>query len=75
MGREDGGGGPVGFEPPAQLVARLKVGREEFCQRLLTSLILQASYPRWNTRSVISAPGLAFLRMLYQFVLPPSGMA
>jgi hypothetical protein len=38
------------FETPAQLLARLRLGREEFCQRLLTSLILHGPYPRWNTK-------------------------
>ena len=29
------------FETPAELLARLKLGREEYCQRLLTTLLLQ----------------------------------
>ena len=51
------------MEDPWALLRRLKTGREEFCQRLLTMLILE-DYPRWNTRSKPSARGLAFLREL-----------
>ena len=54
------------FETPQQLAGRLHLGREELCQRLLTSLILHAPYPRWNTRSPVSAPGLAFLERLWE---------
>src|SRR5262245_17362923 len=54
------------FETPSQLHARLKLGREEFCQRLLTSLILNGPYPRWNTRSTLSPRGRAFLRKLHE---------
>ena len=54
------------FETPAQLFARLKLGREEFLQRLLTSLILRGPYPKWNTRSSASEEGIAFLRDLYR---------
>lgn len=54
------------FETPAQLFARLKLGREEFLQRLLTSLILRGPYPKWNTRSTASEEGTSFLRGLYQ---------
>lgn len=54
------------FETPQQLAGRLSLGREELCQRLLTSLILHAPYPRWNTRSSVSAPGLAFLERLWE---------
>jgi hypothetical protein len=56
----------VPLETPAQLAARLKLGREEFCQRLLTSLILDGPYPRWNTRSIPSGAGTEFLRRLHQ---------
>ena len=52
------------MEEPHALLRRLKLGREEYCQRLLTMLILDADYPRWNTRSVPSPAGLAFLRAL-----------
>lgn len=35
-------------EDPAALAGRLRLGREEFCQRLLTTLILGGTYPKWN---------------------------
>lgn len=54
------------FETPTALLARLKLGREEYCQRLLTSLLLHGPYPRWNTRSRLSSTGVAFLRQLYE---------
>jgi len=57
--------GPVTYETPQQLASRLHLGREELCQRLLTVLILDAPYPRWNTRSSVSESGLAFLRELW----------
>ena len=53
------------FETPAELFARLNLGREEFCQRLLTTLILEAPYPKWNTRSTACPQGVAFLRDLH----------
>ena len=46
------------------LLRRLKLGREEFCQRLLTMLVLEDDYPRWNTRSKPSPRGLRFLHAL-----------
>jgi hypothetical protein len=52
------------IEDPWALLRRLKLGREEFCQRLLTMLILEAAYPRWNTRSIPSKRGVQFLRRL-----------
>lgn len=52
------------MEDPWALLRRLKLGREEFCQRLLTMLILEADYPRWNTKSRPSTRGQAFLRDL-----------
>ena len=54
------------MEDPHRLLRRLKLGREEYCQRLLTMLILDADYPRWNTRSTPSTAGLIFLRALDQ---------
>ncbi|QBR92269.1 hypothetical protein [Nocardioides euryhalodurans] len=52
------------MEEPHKLLRRLKLGREEYCQRLLTMLVLDADYPRWNTRSTPSPAGLRFLRAL-----------
>lgn len=54
------------FETPATMMSRLKLGREEYCQRLLTTLLLHAPYPRWNTRSPLSPVGLEFLRRLHE---------
>jgi hypothetical protein len=51
----------------------LSLGREEFCQRLLTTLILHAPYPRWNTRSIPSARGISFLRCVYEQTFGPPG--
>jgi hypothetical protein len=55
------------FEPPVHLLGRLKIGREEFCQRMLTTLILHAPYPPWNSRSHPAPAGLAFLADLYRW--------
>jgi hypothetical protein len=51
-------------EDPHALLRRLKLGREEYCQRLVTMLVLDADYPPWNTRSTPAPQGLAFLRAL-----------
>jgi hypothetical protein len=52
------------IEDPLQLLGRLRLGREEYCQRLLTMLILAGPYPRWNSRSRPSERGTQFLRAL-----------
>lgn len=52
------------YEDPADMLRRLKLWREEFCQRLLTTLILGGIYPRWNTRSTPTREGASFLRLL-----------
>ena len=54
------------YETPTELLGRLRLGREEFCQRLLTSLITEGPYPRWNTRSTASERGARFLRAVYE---------
>ncbi len=54
----------MSIEHPEILLKRLKLGREEYCQRLLTMLLLNDSYPRWGTRSPLSAEGRAFLAAL-----------
>jgi len=46
------------------MLRRLKLGREEFCQRMVTTLILGGVYPKWNTRSRPTADGARFLRLL-----------
>ena len=53
------------WEDPDALL-KMKLGREEYLQRMLTSLVLGRSYPRWNTRNVPSASGDNFLRELYK---------
>lgn len=53
------------YETPRQLADRLKLGREEFAQRLLTTLILEAPYPRWNSRCAPSERGIQFLSGLW----------
>jgi hypothetical protein len=55
----------MALETPVELANRLRLGREEFVQRLLTTLILEAPYPRWNSRSSVSEDGLTFLRSLW----------
>jgi hypothetical protein len=56
----------MALESPTELANRLRLGREEFLQRLLTSLILDAPYPPWNSRSAVSADGLRFLRSVWE---------
>lgn len=46
------------------LMSRLKLGREEYCQRQLTMLVLGGGYPRWNTRSQPGELGYRFLSLL-----------
>lgn len=54
------------YETPKELLTRLKVSREEAMQRLLTSLILEAPYPRWNTPQVPSTKGLEWLCLVHE---------
>jgi hypothetical protein len=54
------------LESPTELANRLRLGREEFLQRLLTKLILDAPYPRWNTRSRASDEGIRFLSSVWE---------
>jgi hypothetical protein len=53
------------WEDPDKLL-RFKFGREEYCQRMLTSLILASLYPKWNSHSVPSEKGSEFLDRLYR---------
>jgi hypothetical protein len=57
------GGQDMLYEDPSDLLRRLRLGREEFCQRLVTTLILGGTYPRWNTRSTPTTEGKTFLRL------------
>ena len=52
------------WEDPDALLLK-KLSREEYCQRMLTSLILGARYPNWNTRNRPSTNGERFLVRLY----------
>ena len=52
------------YEHPKDLIQRPALGREEFCQRLLTMLVLGGRYPRWNSRSTPTPAGRGFLRQL-----------
>lgn len=54
----------MSYEDPHLLLGRLALGREEYCQRLLTMLVLGGDYPRWNTRSTPTEQGVAFLQAL-----------
>ncbi len=49
------------LESPQALLTRLNLGREEYCQRLLTMLILDAPYPPWNNARQVSPRGATFL--------------
>ena len=52
------------YEDPRALMQRRRLWREEFCQRLLTMLVLGGAYPRWNTPTAPSALGVRFLSAL-----------
>lgn len=52
------------YEGPRAMLSRLRIGREEFCQRLITTLILAGTYPKWNLRSTPSSEGVGFLEEL-----------
>lgn len=52
------------WESPESLWRRLKLGREEFLQRLITTLIVGGDPPRWNTPSAPDEPGRRFLQLL-----------
>jgi hypothetical protein len=63
----------MAIEDPHHLLGRLKLGREEYCQRLLTMLILDDAYPRWNTPLTASPAGLRFLGLLEELSLGEAG--
>jgi hypothetical protein len=52
------------WESPTALWRRLKLGREEYLQRLLTTLILDGVAPRWNTQRSPADGGRRFLALL-----------
>jgi len=61
----------MSFEDPDKLL-KFKFGREEYCQRMLTSLILATRYPKWNSHSKPSEKGSSFLRRLYELTYKES---
>lgn len=56
----------MAMEDPDELLRRLRLGREEYVQRLLTMLIVGGAYPRWNQRSRLSPQGQVFLATLHE---------
>lgn len=52
------------WEDPQELWRRLKLGREEYLQRLITTLIVGGQPPPWNVPRPPSEQGVAFLRLL-----------
>jgi hypothetical protein len=52
------------WESPGDVWRRLKLGREEFLQRLITTLIVGGLPPRWNSPSTPDEQGRRFLRLL-----------
>jgi hypothetical protein len=52
------------WERPTALWRRLKLGREEYLQRLVTTLILDGDAPPWNTPRPPGESGRGFLRLL-----------
>lgn len=52
------------WESPQELWRRLKLGREEFLQRVLTTLIVGGDPPPWNTARRPSERGVRFMHQL-----------
>jgi hypothetical protein len=52
------------WESPESCWRRLKLGREEFLQRLVTTLIVGGRAPRWNNPTIPDEKGRQFLRFL-----------
>lgn len=52
------------WESPPELWRRLKLGREEFLQRMITTLIVGGDPPRWNEARTPSEQGVRFLHLL-----------
>lgn len=52
------------WESPIDLWRRLKLGREEYLQRLMTTLICDGDAPPWNTPRSPGEAGRNFLRLL-----------
>jgi hypothetical protein len=54
----------VMWESPQGLWRRLKLRREEYLQRLMTTLIVGGDPPRWNSPSAPDEHGRRFLKLL-----------
>ena len=54
----------MNWEDPDHLLI-MKLGREEYCQRMLTSLIIGGPYPKWNSKNIPSESGFKFLKSLH----------
>ena len=52
------------WERPEELWRRLKLGREEFLQRTLTTLIVGSDPPPWNVARSPGEDGVRFLHLL-----------
>lgn len=52
------------WESPEGLWRRLKLGREEYVQRLITTMIVGGIPPAWNAPSSVSEQGSRFVRLL-----------
>jgi hypothetical protein len=52
------------WESPVELWRRLRLGREEYLQRLVTTLIVGGDPPPWNSQRVPSEAGRSFLQLL-----------
>jgi len=59
------------WESPTALWGRLKLGREEYLQRLLSTLILDGHAPLWNTPRSPGAAGRRFFQLLDEAVHGP----
>jgi hypothetical protein len=57
-------GGDLMIEDPAQLLGRLRLGREEYCQRLLTMLMVAGPYPKPAAQRTDGAGSAAVLGKL-----------
>lgn len=69
-GRSGQRGESVDFEQPDRHRRRLGDSREEYAQRLLTSLIVGGAYPRWNTRNPPCPHGADYLQRLWSTSFP-----
>lgn len=63
----------MALEDPGELLGRLRLGHEEYVQRLLTMLILDAPYPRWNSAHPPSPRGAQFLESLEELSYGDAG--